>query len=369
MLKLPEREQVEGLFADALSEQMNARDLLTTIFRAESGPILLTLPSTATQVGEIASFVVTSCLDSGWMKNPALLDLLLTFLIDRRGQAQLTDMRVRVRAKIDPNPTLYDANWMSGKRPFFDRGDFRNRVAALVDQNARPILRITSLPDSFGRKYGTRFLEHLSDVLPGNMRVVSVELSPKTGPSYRPEDLASAVASQVVGFGPTAPSRTSSDYASTAALWILGLLIAQPGRWLIVLDGFGQKLQDETRLTIEALAAMVPTGQYRQRIRLVLVDYSDLPGVTLADTLDETLQPVAALAPMHIEACLQEMNATRQREGREPLPAALLPAIAAGMLAQAPPTGKERLAKLNEKLILLHDAPIEQILQGAGNGG
>jgi hypothetical protein len=259
---------------------------------------------------------------------------------------------------------------MSGKRPFFDRGDFRNRVAALVDQNARPILRITSQPDSFGRTYGTRFLEHLSDVLPGNMQVVPVELSPKTGPSYRPEDLAAAVASQVVGFGPTAPPRTSSDYASTAALWILSLLIAQPGQWLIVLDGFGQKLQDETRLTIEALAAMVPTGQYRKRVRLVLIDYGrDLPGVTLADALDETLQPVTALAPEHVQACLQEMNVTRQVEGLAPLPAAQLPAIAAGMLAQAPPTGKERLAKLNEKLILLHDAPIEQILQGAGNGG
>jgi hypothetical protein len=369
MLTRQEREDVQGLFADALAAQDVARDLLPQIFLNDAGPILLAVPPGTNKFSDIASFVITACLDSRWTKNPALLDLLITYLIDVRGQAQFVAIRTRVRQRIDPNPTLYDVAWMSGKRPFFDRGDFRNRVAALVDENARPILRITSQPDSFGRTYGTRFLEHLSDVLPGNMQVVSVELSPKTGPSYVPEDLASRIASQV-GLGLTAPPRTGSDYASTAALWILGILIGQPGRWLIVLDGFGQELKDETRLTIEALAAAVPTGQYRKRVRLVLVDYGrELPGVTLADTLEETLEPVTALAPVHVQACLEEMNVTRQVEGREPLPVAQLPAIAAGMLAQAPATGKERLAKLNEKLIRLHDAPIEQILQGVGDGG
>ena len=369
MLTRDERTHVEDVFATALAEELNPRTVVTTVFAADADPILLNLPITLTRASEIAAFVVASCLDSGWTKTPALLELLLDYLIQRRGIGDLAPALTRVKAKIDPNPSLYDVAWMSGQRPFFDRTDFRQRAKALVGENGRPILRITSAPDSSGRTYGTRFLEHLSDVLPDNVRVVSIELTAKTGPSYRPEDLASVIATQLE-LGNISPARSSSDYPATAALWILGKLMERPGRWVVVLDGFGQELQDETRLTIEALAAMVPTGQYRRRVRLVLVDYHpELPAVTLADTLEESLAPVTAITASHVQACLDELNAFRQREGREILGPAEVVAVAAGLLALAPATGKERLIALNEKLIRLYDAPIAQILGGPGGGG
>lgn len=370
MLTRNERGQVEASFADALSEQANPRDLINTIFLAHAAPILLDLPTTMSQVPEIAGFVVGSCLDSEWSKNPALLDLLLQFLIDRRGQAQFDAVLTRVRQRIDPNPSLYDSVWMSGQRPFFNRGMFRQRIRVLVGESGRPILRITPVPDSYGRTYGTRFLEHLAEVLPGSVNVVAVELSPGTGPSYKPEDLAEAVAAQL-GLDDAAPARTGSSYPKAVALWILRFLMKRPGRWLIVLDGFGQKgLNDEVRETIEALAGLVPTGQYRLRVRLVLVDYApELPGVTPADTLEEILEPATAITRSHLEVCLQEWNAAREASGEESLLPGQLVTVAEGMMALAPAAGKERLATLNLKLIKLHGATLQEILGGTSGGG
>jgi hypothetical protein len=43
--------------------------------------------------------------------------------------------------------------------------------------------------------------------------------------------------------------------------------------------------------------------------------------------------------------------------------------VAQGMLALAPAAGRDRVVKLNENLIKLSNATVEQILQAANNGG
>jgi hypothetical protein len=314
MLTPDERGRVPGAFADDLAARANPRDLLTVIFPVDYQPLLLALPTTITLPGDIAAFVLTTVIESKWSKNPALLDLLLSHLITLGGQFN-TELD-RVRRHEDPNPSVYDVAWMSGQRPFFDRGDFRKHLACLVDDNAQSILRITSQPDAWGRTYGTRIVQHLSNVLPGNMQVVSVELSPKTGPSYRPEDLAAAIASQL-GMGLVSPARTNSGYPSAAAQWIAAALVQKPGRWVVVLEGFGQAITDEVRETIEALAALVLAGQYNARVRLVLIDYGrDLPGVSLADMLEEQLQSESSITATHVQACLTERNEQRRAPRR-----------------------------------------------------
>jgi hypothetical protein len=133
-------------------------------------------------------------------------------------------------------------------------------------------------------------------------------------------------------------------------------IVSRPGRWLIVLDGFGQKgLNQEVRETIEALAVMVPSGQYRPRVRLVLLDYPhQLPGITPADVLKEVLKSAATVARADLTPCLVDWDAERRRQGTEGLAEGELVKLANGMLEQAPRTGKKRLETLNAALSKLY---------------
>jgi len=132
--------------------------------------------------------------------------------------------------------------------------------------------------------------------------------------------------------------------------------MGRPGRWLMVLDGFGQKgLNDEVRQTIEALAAMVPSGQYRIRVRLVLLDYPrELPRVTLADVLEEDLKPAAKVTLADLTPCLAEWDAERKRQGVTGLADGELAKLAAGILRRAPSSGRGRLETLNAELSKLY---------------
>jgi hypothetical protein len=351
VLTRDEREQVELAFATALSGQMNPKALVQVVFKAEADPILLDLPTAAVGHNEVASFIVEACLVSRWTHEPALLDLLLDYLITSRGIGVLQAVLLRVRQHIDPNPSVYNSTWVIGERPFFDRGDLRRRVQTLVEQNGRPILRVSAVPESFGRTYSRYYFEYIEDRSPSAFHVLSAELSAGTGPSYQVVDLLETIGAQL-GIQQPIPPRADSSYPTSAARWMLWRIMGQPGRWLILLDGFGQNgLNTEVRETIEALAKMVPSGQYRRHVRLVLLDYPHpLPGVTPADVLDEVLMPAAELAREDLTPCLVDWDAERKRKGIDGLADGELVKLVDGMLARAPAAGKERLETLNAAL-------------------
>ena len=305
---------------------------------------------------DIASFVIQSCLLSRWRLDPSLLEMLLEYLVDRRGVGALDHVLQRVKRQIDPNPSVYDAAWLIGQRPFFDRQDFRQRVQRLIEENGRPILRVSAAAESFGRTYSRYFLEHLEDRSPDTVHVLPVWLSPGTGPSYRVSDLLEDVDAQLGAQDPI-PTRVGSSYPVSAALWMLKQMIQRPGRWLVVLDGFGQEeLNPEVRETIEAFAFRVPAGQHRRRIRLVLLDYPQrLPGISPADVLEELLPPAAKVTRTDLEPCLEAWDADRKRQGMKGLAAGELANLAEGILGRAPQTGKERLEVLNAELSKLYD--------------
>jgi hypothetical protein len=355
VLTRDERVEVELAFATALAGQMNPRALVEVVFKAEATPILLDLPSVVGAPQQMASFVVEACLVSRWTRDPALLDLLLEYLVTSRGIGALQTVLVRVRQRIDPNPTVYDSTWVIGQRPFFDRGDLRDRVQVLVEKNDRPILHVSAVPESFGRSYSRYFFEHLEDRAPGAFHVLVAELSAGTGPSYQVADLLETIGSQL-GVQEPIPLRADSSYPAAAARWMLRHIMGQPGRWLILLDGFGQEgLNPEVRETIQALAVMVPSGQYRRRVRLVLLDYPHpLPGITPADVLEEVLRPAAEVAKADLTACLVDWDAERKRQGIEGLADGQLAKLVQGMLERAPAAGKERLETLNAALSKLN---------------
>ena len=354
MLTRDERKQVELAFATALASQMNPKALVEIVFKAEATAILLDLPPVVGAEG-IASFVVEACLASRWTQDPALLDLLLDYLVTSRGIGALQAVLVRVREGTDPNPSVYDSTWVIGQRPFFDRRDLRLRVQRLVEQNDRPILLVSAVPESFGRSYSRFFFEHLEDRSPGTFQVLAVELSAGTGPSYQVTDLLESIGAQL-GVQEAIPPRANSSYSMAAARWILRHVMGQPGRWLILLDGFGQNgLNPEVRETIEALAVMVPSGQYRRRVRLVLLDYPHpLPGVTPADVLEEILKPAAEVAQADLRPCLVDWDSERRRKGIAGLADGELAKLVKGILERAPATGKERLETLNAALSKLN---------------
>jgi hypothetical protein len=354
VLTRDEREQVELAFATALAGQMNPKALVEVVFKAEANAILLDLPP-AVGAKEIASFVVEACLVSRWTRDPALLDLLVDYLVMSRGIGALQVVLLRVRQHIDPNPSVYDSTWVIGQRPFFDRGDLRPHVQRLVEQNDRPILLVSAVPESFGRTYSRYFFEHLEDRSPGTFHVLAAELSAGTGPSYQVADLLETIGAQL-GVQEPIPQRADSSYPKAAARWMLKHIMGQPGRWLILLDGFGQNgLNPEVRETIEALAVMVPFGQHRRRVRLVLLDYPNpLPGITPADVLEEVLKPAAEVAQTDLTPCLVDWDAERKRKKLEGLADGQLVKLVKGMLERAPATGRERLETLNAALSKLN---------------
>jgi hypothetical protein len=355
VLSKSERAQIEQELATALAAQSNPQSLLKVIFLGQADSILLQLPSGA-MPREIAFTAIQVCLESRWTVDPSLLQMLLEYLIDNRGVGALDDILTRVRQRIDPNQSIYDVAWLIGRRPFFDRQDFRSRVRRMIEQNGWAILRVSAATESFGRTYSRYFLEHLEACSPSAVHVLYVALSVGTGPSYQVLDLLEAVDSQLGAADPI-PTRTGSSYPVSAALWVLKQMIKRPGCWLVVLDGFGQKeLNPEVRATIQELAVRVPTGQYRLRIRLVLLDYPQpLPNVSPADVLEEDLPLSATIVRADLEPCLQAWDAKRTQCGMTGMAAGELEKLADGMLGRAPLTGKERLEVLNTELTKLYN--------------
>jgi hypothetical protein len=188
--------------------------------------------------------------------------------------------------------------------------------------------------------------------------MVSVELSPGTGPSYQVEDLLETVRSQL-GIGEEIQQRTTSGYPLAAARWMLRHMMASQGQWLLVLDGFGQAgLHDEVGETIKALAVLVPSGTFRDKIKLILLDYPDtLPGHIQDEVLEEVLPLAADIVSADLKPCLAAWNAGRVRQGKRQLAAEDLARLADGILGQVPLAGKQRLVMLNKKLTELHQFP------------
>ena len=360
MLTRSERNEVQEALAVVLMDSGNPKSLIRLIFGQEATPILRF--ATGILPDEIADLTVNACLKSRWELNPSLLEMLLDDLVNRRGAAAFKDVLKRVKEHVDPNPSLYEETWLAGRHPFIDRREFREHLQSLVDDDTRPVLRVSSAAGSFGHTYSLIFLRHLKSRLPRTVKMISVELSEGTGPLYQVSDLLDEIRSQL-GVNEAIPPRTTSAYHIEAARWMLRHLMADPGQsqWWLVLDGFGQAgLNPEVGETIGALAGLVPRGAYPDRVRLILLDYPrPLPDYIGDSVLEENLPPAAAIVPNDLKPCLRAWDAERARQGKRQLAAEEqdLAKLAAGIVGQLPPTGKQRLVVLNKKLKELHKFP------------
>jgi hypothetical protein len=343
-----ERTDVEGEVATVLSG--SGRTVCKAIFGIEADAVLVALPE-ITDWPTLAYELVTYCVRSRWTKQPALLDLLLTYLINIRGVGRYQPILARVQQQVDPNPDPYKMAWLGGGHPLIDRGDLRTHIRVLVEQDARALLRVNAAPETFGRSYSRRFLQHIEDTPTVDTHIVAEELTRGTGPSYQITDLAGALAAQLGVTNPV-PGPTGSLYPRSLAQWVLGNFGARRGKWIIFLDGFGQPgLNPEVKQMIEAFAMLIPTGTYRKKVRLVLIDYPHaLPQVSPLDMLEEDLRPVVSLTKDDLMPCIIEWDAVRLEQKKQQLPAGDLPELAARMIQRAPAAGKERLEFFNQQL-------------------
>jgi hypothetical protein len=338
--------------ATAFASSPDARALCFVIFSGEALDVLRDLPLGSMMPLEFSHVVVDICLASRWSREPSMLERLLTYLVNTRGAGALAVLLPRVRQRIDPNSSVYAASWVLGDHPFIDRQELRDRARRLVENNTTPILRVTGPANAVGRTYGRRYFEHLEDTLAGILHVIAAELSRGNGPSYEVDELAEALCSQMGVVESPPPRSLGGSYSSRLCQWVLRHALARPGIWLLVLDGFGQEgVKAEVREMIEAMASLIPTGQYRRRVRLVLVDYPHaLPRVTPADTIEEILQSPEVLTSRDLIPCIEECNLRLRASGGVGIRPAAVSELAAGIVSRAPTSGRARLESFNEQL-------------------
>ena len=351
MLTSDERTAVRNALMLAFSLRVDYRELVPVIFLGNAGEVLPRLPAIPGNDVD-AERIITICLGSRWSREPALLSLLLDYLVDRQGHGELAAIRDRVAQLIDPNPDPYRARWLgTTRRPFFDRSALRDTLKSLIEDTASPILLVHAAAGTFGRSYTRELVGHVATGGDRATKTAPVSISRGTGVTYTAEDLTLDILSHASNTE-SAPPRTDSSYPRAVTRFVCGRLLSTGSKWVVVLDGFGQELRQEVSDTIGLLAATVPTGEFRSSLRLVLVDYprERLTDVSAADILEETLIPASQVTADELRPALLEIAAARERAGR-PSMEADVPDALARILGNVPADGKERLAKLNEQLM------------------
>ena len=359
MLTRTERAEIETALVSALASRAQPRLIIPVIFPVRADHEAILVRTGSPDPLELAACTLDECLRSRWKRDPSMLESLLDYLVTREGIGQFDPILIRVRQRIDPNPSIYDSSWLlSDSRPFFDRHELRGHVRLLLEEDGWPILRVQAGEESFGRSYTSRFFQHLERRSSVGLRVLTATISRGSAPTYRVEDLLDELGSQF-SHGEPWPERTGSHYPTQVARWLLRQMNRNDGFWLVVLDGFGQRpIKEEVQLTVEDLALRVPDGQHRQRVRLVLLDYQHpLPNVDPADILEETIQPSASICQADLLPCLTAWDALRRARGLKGTAPDGLTLLASDIIGQAPGTGKARLKTLNAELINLLRMP------------
>jgi hypothetical protein len=358
MLTSDEVKTVTDHLATHLGPTGNIRVLIQTVFAPDHTTILLALPDNIPGIGDQAGWLIQYCLTSRWPPDPAkasLLELLLVRLIDIGGVGDLAPLRNRVNSRVDPNDEIFQARWVIGNQPFFDRGNTRQAIRRLLSGVTYPILRINGDVGS-GKTYTLELVKHLAVQGPPNVHFTSTSVESKNAASYTIEELAEELTLPMMINEPK-PQRSTSAYPKSLALWIIRNTLRQQGVWVLALDGFGdENANPEVRQLAEALSALVLGPETVKKVRLILLDYKpQSPDNLKPRVLDDTLPNPLTVGEQDLHECLIAYNEARRQMGE--LSKVIEPGevgpLAASLLGRAPATPAERLRGLNEELLLL----------------
>jgi hypothetical protein len=310
----------------------DAKNKISVYFDVESSRILSVLPTNLSSNDEYASYVIDFCMRSRWIKNPSLMERLLVKLLAQgvsAGTAELTAVLQRVKLGQDPNDHYFNTYWVLNEQPFLNRQSLRPLLKDFIQSSSRSLLQISG--PGAGRTYTGELLDYLASEIE-DLHFVSVTLNKKDGPSYSVESFAEDLLTPM-GIG-VPQSSSSSDAASLCRL-ILRSTKQQSGLWIFVLDGFGQAdLQPQLKELLQLLAEKSTNVEYRRKMRLVFVDYSEpFQGVLPAAIASEEI-PLPSVDAQNLVDCLTQLNQLRLARGLPLLEQ--LPTIAAGIMAAAP---------------------------------
>ncbi len=355
MLEQTESQRVIEALANHLANEGNVREMIRLTFSPNHKPLLLELPTDMNAPADQALLIVNQCLVSGWSLVPSLLELLLIRLVDRAGEGWLAPIRDRVHDKIDPNVALFSTCWVVANQPFFDRSEIRKAAKNLLANNQRPILRVNG-PDKSGKSYTAEYLSYVLQKARPDVYVAVAKLPKGSGPSYEVTELAEQLTLPMPENGPT-PARTTASYSTALCRWIIKTAGKKPGMWVLILDGFGQKLvRSEVTELVQKLAQQILEPEISKRMRLVLLDYDlplgDLESTWKAKTVDDAAPDPSSIKSEHLVECLNAHNERMRREGRvnKVIAPGEIARLADDLLARAPADKTLRLKALYDEL-------------------
>ena len=358
MLTREEFELILPEVADYLSDQVDLRALISIMFAPDHSPILQELPTNLTRIADQALWLLDYCRMSRWSRNPSLMERLLDRLVSQGGKGGLAPLRNRVRNGVDPNPNLFQSQWILANQPFFDRAGVRAKAQQLVEKAARPILRVNG-PKGSGKSYSSELLAYVAEEGPGHLHVSTATLEDGNGPSFTATELAETL---VLSMTPDEqiPERSTSSYPAALCRWIIRCALRRVGVWVLVLDGFGQKdVQPEVRQLVQNLATQILAPEIAKRVRLVLIDYEyDDDGHTnnwRAKMLEDKLPNPAALTHADLMTCLAAHNLRVQSQGKpwNAIEPADVPTLATALLFRASSDSSKRLRGIYNELLAI----------------
>jgi hypothetical protein len=353
MLTRAERTSLIEELSDHLGPGGSMSSLIMIVFqgpaRAELGPLPLDLNTVADQ----CAWMVDSCLASRWRLTPSLMDLLLNRLVRQGGKGGLQSILTRVQAKVDPNPNPYKSLWVLADQPFLDRDRLRDAAQKLVEDPARPILRVNG-PKWSGKSYSVELLNYVMQESRPDIHVVPVQLADGTGPSYEVEELAESLVLSMTKSEPL-PARSNSSYPSALCRWLIRNSNKNSGIWIFVLDGFGQpNLKAEVLEMIFQMAQQIAIPEFARKMRLVLLHFEQpLKGNWRARTVDDGLS-LPGITQQQLEDCLLEFNLSQTAKMVQ---TPEIPQLASGMLNRCFSNGAAPLPSLYEALLSLAVTP------------
>jgi hypothetical protein len=340
MLTRDEIGLLQGQLALALSAG-DPKNSIKAYFGIDASAILRDLPANLSTNDEYAWQVIDFCMRSRWTLAPSLMEKLLGKLLAggvSAGTAELMAALVRVKLKQDPNDKCYNTYWVLRDQPFLNRQSLRPVLKDFIQSSDRSLLKICG--PGAGRTYTGELLDYLSSQLE-DLHFVPVTLNKEDGPSYKVQSFAADLLNPM---GEDVPESSSSSDAGELCRRILRTTKKQLGLWIFVLDGFEQTdLQPQIKELIRLLAEKCTIPEYRRKVRLVLINYSEpferlLPA---AIAKEEILIP--SVNRQDLIDCLTQLNNQRLQIGLPQLDG--LGTIADAMLAGAPAAGDPRTAE------------------------
>jgi hypothetical protein len=309
----------------------------------------------------VAAAALQICINKEWPEQPGQpcwLELVLT-AVAAQGLTvvpNLTSVTIpRIQRRENILDQTWDEEWLLNDFPFFNRTELRSAVRSFAPLTGKPVLRIEG-PTKVGKTYSKELFEKVSLTGAWAFRVVKVELKNGAQITMNALTLATALV-QGMDCDPDTSSLPLAEPKDQNILLLKGWVLQKAGgtrkKWWFFLDGFRfLPPGNSARALIQALADSIANDNYRERLRLILVDYDeDLEQVEEDRVAWERVSPGILdeqyLLP-HVKRCLNIKSPQ--------LPANQLDAKAKAALVGLPTDGT-RLKELRKRIIILSKVP------------